>query len=182
LISGAIALTPNGSTTAGPTMTGPQFARRAVFPRRPDFVRRAAALRPRMQGDVISDYEFRAEPKCADSKGNTCEKDTRGLLQRRHVAIDRIRFIGKESNELEEIDSGLIHSTADAYTEFIDPRRDDWNSKIRPTLKQISLSKLCVETGFSRRALINWRTGKARPHARNQAKLSDLVRKRMNTQ
>ena len=122
-------------------------------------------------GDVISEYEFHAEPKCADSKGNICEKNTRGLLKRRHVAIDRIRFIGKESNELEEIDAGLIHSAADAYTEFIDPRRDDWERKVRPTLKQISLSKLCVETGFSRRALINWRTGKSRPHLSNLRKL-----------
>jgi hypothetical protein len=128
-------------------------------------------------GDVISEYEFHAEPKCADSKGNTCEKTTRGLLQRRHVLIDRIRFIGKESNELEEIDAGLIHSAADAYTEFIDPSRDDWAVKIRPALKRIVLSKLRKETGFSRRALINWRTGKSRPHPRNQGRLVDFLRR-----
>ena len=128
-------------------------------------------------GDVISEYEFHAEPKCLDSKGTICEKDTRGLLQRRHVAIDRIRFIGKESNELEEIGAGLIHSAADAYTEFVDPSRDDWERKIRPALKKMSLPKLCKETGFSRRALINWRTGKSRPHPRNQRLLIDSLRR-----
>jgi lambda repressor-like predicted transcriptional regulator len=99
------------------------------------------------------------------------------LLQRRHVAIDRIRFIGKESNELEEIGAGLIHSAADAYTEFVDPSRDDWERKIRPALKKMSLPKLCKETGFSRRALINWRTGKSRPHPRNQRLLIDSLRR-----
>lgn len=91
------------------------------------------------------------------------------LLYRRHVQIDRIRYIGKESNELEEIDAGLVHSAADAYTEYSDPRRDDWETKIRPALKGISLRKLCEETGFSRRALIKWRMGQSRPHPRNQA-------------
>ena len=128
-------------------------------------------------GDVISEYEFHAEPKCADSQGNVCEKDTCGLLYRRHVLIDRIRFIGKESNELEEVDAGLIHSAADAYTEYVDPRRDEWETKIKPALKQIPLSRLCVETGFSRRTLINWRTGKSRPHPRNLLRLAKLLQK-----
>lgn len=128
-------------------------------------------------GDVISEYAFHAEPKCADWEGNVCEKATRGLLQRRHVRIGRIRFIGKESNELEEIDAGLIHSADDAYTEFIDPSRNDWERKIRPALKKISISTLCKETVFSRRALINWRTGKSRPHPNNLGRLVDSLRR-----
>jgi hypothetical protein len=128
-------------------------------------------------GDATSEYAFHAEPKCTDGKGNVCERDTRGLLQRRHIQIDQIRFIGKESNEIEEIDAGLIHSADDAYTEFIDRGRDDWERKIRPGLTQISLSKLCDETGFSRRALINWRTGKSRPHPSNLKRLIGSLRR-----
>ncbi len=127
--------------------------------------------------DVISEYEFHTESKCADSKGNICGKDTRGLLYRRRVLIRRLRFIGKESNELEEIDAGMVHSAADAYTEFVDPSRDEWETKIRPALKGISLRKLCEETGFSRRALIKWRTGKSRPHTNNLRKLIGCLRK-----
>ncbi len=129
-------------------------------------------------GDVVSEYPFHGEPKCADAQGNICANDTRGPLQRRHVRIELIRFIGKESNLLEEVDAGLIHSAADVYGEVVDPRRDAWERKIRPALKQISLSKLCDEMGFSRRALINWRTGKSRPHPRNQVLLSALIRRR----
>jgi hypothetical protein len=122
-------------------------------------------------GDVISAYAFHAEPKCADSKGNVCGKDTTGLLQRRHVKVDRIRFIGKESNLIEEVDAGLIHSDQYAYTEYVDPSRDEWEQKVRPVLKMNSLSKLCAETGFSRRSLINWRTGRSRPHPGNFSRI-----------
>lgn len=122
-------------------------------------------------GDVIADYRFHAEPKCADSNGNACGNDTLGRLQRRHVEIDLIRFIGKESNLLEDVEEGLIHLTSDVYGEVIDPRRDEWERKIRPALQKdkISLSRLEKETPFSRRTLINWRMGKSRPHPRNQA-------------
>ena len=128
-------------------------------------------------GDVISAYAFHAEPKCTDSKGNVCGKDTIGLLQRRRVKVDRIRFIGKESNLIEEVDAGLIHSGEDAYTEYIDPSRDEWERKIRPAMLKVSIPKLCKETGRSRRMLINARTGKSRPHPRNQALIARVLRR-----
>jgi hypothetical protein len=127
-------------------------------------------------GDVISAYAFHAEPKCADSKGIVCGKSTVGLLQRRHVKVDRIRFIGKESNLIEEVGAGLVHSDNEAYTEYIDPSRDEWETKIRPVLKAISLSVLCKETRLSRRMLINARTGSTRPHLKNQALLVNVLR------
>jgi hypothetical protein len=43
-------------------------------------------------------------------------KQTIGLLQRRHVRIDEIKYIGKESNSLEEFEAGLIHSAQNVYT------------------------------------------------------------------
>jgi hypothetical protein len=53
-------------------------------------------------GDVLREYEFHPEAKCA-SNGAPCSKQTVGLLGRRHVAIDGITYIGKESNRLEEV-------------------------------------------------------------------------------
>lgn len=129
-------------------------------------------------GEVISEYAFHAESKCADAKRRVCGKDTPGLLQRRHVKIDRIRFIGKESNVLEEVDAGLIHSTQDAYTEYVDPSRDDWARKIRPAMLKMSIPKLCEATGLSRRMLINTRTGKSTPHSRNQKLIVSVLRRR----
>jgi hypothetical protein len=102
---------------------------------------------------------------------------TRAALQRRHVRIDQIRYIGKESNSLEEVDAGIIHSAENIYTEYTDPRRDEWETKIRPALKNIPLSVLMKETALSRRMLIKARTGRARPHCINREKLATTVRK-----
>lgn len=43
-------------------------------------------------------HEHDPEAKYADTKGDICYKQTIGLLQRRHIRIDRLHHIGKESN------------------------------------------------------------------------------------
>jgi hypothetical protein len=60
-------------------------------------------------GEVVEAYERHPEAKCADANGEPCGKQTVGLLQRRHVRIDTIINIGKESNSLEEVQAGLVH-------------------------------------------------------------------------
>lgn len=100
--------------------------------------------------------------------GKCSTRETEGLLYRRHIRIDCIKYIGKESNSLEEVDSGLVHTVEDVYTEYEDRRRDEWETKIRPALNEIPLPSLQKETGLSRRMLIYARTGKKRPHPRNQ--------------
>jgi len=131
--------------------------------------------RVKTYGDVIREYEFHPESKCADATGEPCNKQTIGLLQRRHVRIEQIKYIGKESNSLESVESGLAHSEQNVYTEYPDPRRDEWETKTRPLLRQVALSVLQRETGLSRRMLVDARTGRRRPHDRNQKLLEALV-------
>jgi hypothetical protein len=133
--------------------------------------------RVKTYGDVLLEYEHHPESKCADANGNTCSKQTIGLLRRRHVRIEQIKYIGKESNSLEEVESGLIHSEQSVYTEYPDPRRDEWQTKIVPALREISLTKLQAQSGLSRRTLIDARTGRRRPHRSNQELLSTIVHK-----
>lgn len=125
--------------------------------------------------DVIQEYEFHPESKCADPTGGTCVKQTVGLLQRRHVRIDLIKYIGKESNSLEDVESGLIHSEQNVYTEYPDLRRDEWQTKIVPALRTIKLSVLEKQSGLSRRMLIKARLGRVRPHRQNQELLASIV-------
>src|SRR5271154_925969 len=54
--------------------------------------------RVKTYGDVLREYEFHPESKCADGDGNPCNRETVGLLARRHVRIRHITPIGKESN------------------------------------------------------------------------------------
>jgi hypothetical protein len=127
--------------------------------------------------DVVREYEFHPESKCADANGGVCTKQTTGLLQRRHVGIDQIKYIGKESNSLEDVESGLIHSEQSVYTEYPDPRRDEWETTIIPALKRITLSILELETGLSRRTLIYARNGRHRPRAKHQQVIAATLAK-----
>ena len=117
-------------------------------------------------GDVLLEYEFHAESKCADKNGKPSGKQTVGLLQRRHIQIDQIKFIGEESNRLEEVEAGLIQSADNVCTEYPDPKRDEWETKIRPAVRKVPLWLLLREIPRSRRMLA--RTGKRRPHPKNQ--------------
>jgi len=128
-------------------------------------------------GDRFEEYEYHPEAKCADANGRVCDRRTIGLLGRRHVQIDQIRYIGKESNNLEEIKAGLEHSQENVYTEYLDPRRDEWETKIRPALQDARLGdlvRLC-KGKISRRALIDLRAGRCRPHPRNHRLLASII-------
>jgi hypothetical protein len=132
--------------------------------------------RVKTYGDILREYEYHPESKCADAAGNACEKQTIGLLRRRHIWIDRVQYVGKESNQLEAVDAGLIHSDKNIYTEYVDKNRDEWQTKILPVLKRLPLSRLIDESGLSRRALLDIRAGRSRPHVKNQECLTGICR------
>jgi hypothetical protein len=133
--------------------------------------------RVKTYGEILREYEFHPGSKCADATGRPSGKQTVGLLQRRHVQVDHIKYIGKESHNLEEVESGLIHSPQNVYTEYSDPRRDEWQRKIVPALRRVPLSVLEKESGLSRRMLIKARGNHVRPHRKNQEHLAAIVRK-----
>jgi len=100
------------------------------------------------------------------------------LLQRRHIRVEQIKYIGKESNSLEDVESGLIHSAQNVYTEYPDPRRDEWQTKVLPALKKVLPRSLLVKmSGLSRSMLIEVLAGRSRPHRKNQELLASIVRK-----
>jgi hypothetical protein len=124
---------------------------------------------------VLIEYEYHPEAKCADADGKPCGKQTVGLLQRRHIGIDEIKYIGKESNSLEEVESGFNPAEENVYAYFPDPRRDEWSTKILPALKKVSLSQLARLSGMSRSTLSEIRAGRSRPHRKNQKLLVAIV-------
>ena len=91
--------------------------------------------------------------------------------------MDRIKYIGKESNSLEDVEAGLIHSAENVYTEYCDPKRDEWTTKILPVLKKTPLSVLIRETGFSRRALISLRVEDSRPRQKSWERIAITLRR-----
>ncbi len=135
------------------------------------------AARVKTCGEVVREYESHPETKCADLYGSPCDRKTVGLLHRRHIKVDQIKCIGKESNSLEKVEEGAAHSEVGVYTEYIDPKRTEWATKIQPVLGKLSLQllvKLCGNR-ISRRELIELRAGRSRPHRKNRELLTAII-------
>jgi hypothetical protein len=139
-----------------------------------------STARVKTYGDVIQEYEYHPESKCADPNGIPCSKQTIGLLERRHIRVEQIKYIGKESNALEDVESGLIHSEQSVYTEYPDPRRNEWQTKTLSVIKDAPLLKLAKMSGMSPSALKEIRAERARPHRRNQELLTRIALKLAN--
>ncbi len=122
-------------------------------------------------------YEFHLGAKNADAKGKPSGKQTFGLLRRRHVRVDQIIYIGRESNRLEEMEAGVIHSPDSVYTEYPDPNRDEWQTRILPILKNIPIPALIRVSGRSRSMLRRALAGRSRPRKRNQELLKSALRR-----
>ena len=131
-------------------------------------------------GEVLEEYEFHEEAKCAEASGARCGKQTVGLLRRRHVKVESVSFIGKESNKLEEVEEGSVPDAGNVYTEYPDPRRDEWVIVVVPELQQMSLSDLEAQSGLDRRTLQRIRGGQSRPHLSNEEVLRAIAAAQRN--
>lgn len=127
-------------------------------------------------GDVVLEYEHHPEPKAAGPDGAACRRDTIGLLQQRHVQIGLVKYIGKESNRLEAVEAGLEHEEADVYTEYPDPRHDEWTTVILPAIRRMPIRKVRAATGLSKQAIVNWRAGRSRPRAETLEAVVKMLR------
>jgi hypothetical protein len=133
--------------------------------------------RVKTYGDILREYAIHPESKCADTNGKPCGKQTQGLLQRRHVRIDEIKYVGKESNSLEEVDAGLIHSPENVYTIYTDLRRDEFQTKILPALRKLPPAVLVKMSGLSPTTIKDTLAERSRPYLKNQERLRAIVRK-----
>jgi len=133
--------------------------------------------RVKTYGDVLREYEFHPGSKSADSQGTPSGKQTIGLLQRRHIRVGQIIYIGKESNRVEEAEAGTIHSTQAVYTQYPDPRRDEWESKVLPALRRFPVRVLVRLTNKSPSMLKRTLAGTSVPRGRNRVLLQAALRK-----
>jgi len=72
----------------------------------------------------------------------------------------------------------MQHSEKNVYAAYVDPKRDEWATKTEPALKQVPLKVLVKECQefLSRRALIDLRAGRCRPHRKNQKLLVSILK------
>jgi hypothetical protein len=69
-------------------------------------------------------------------------------------------------------------SEQSVYTEYPDPRRDEWQTKIMPALKKVPLAQLVKLSCLSRSTLMEIRAGRSRPHRKNRELLLAVLRRR----
>ncbi len=104
--------------------------------------------RLKTMGDVIAEYRIHPEPKSLGPDGRPCHEATRGLLQRRPVIAAYIRYVGKESNYLEERKLGLVHDADEVLTEYADPRRNPFKTLVLPVLQDLSSREIARKVGL----------------------------------
>jgi hypothetical protein len=125
-------------------------------------------------GDVLEEYEFHPEAKCADASDAPCGKQSVGLLRRRHVQVEKLHFIGKESNKLEEVEEQVAPDAAEVYTEYPDPRREEleWNKVVEMIrfMPKRERQQLAHQAAISPTTVEYARRGR-KPHPTNRAKL-----------
>ena len=85
--------------------------------------------------------------------------------------------MGRESSSVEDVGAGIIHSPQKVYTEYTDPRRDEWQTKMLPALKRIPVAALMKLSGKSRSMLIRAQKGRSVPRKRNQKLLASILRR-----
>lgn len=77
--------------------------------------------------------------------------------QRGPVHATYLRYIGKEANQLEEVESGLVHDWEEAQTEYKDARLDPWRTIIVPASKLLARSGRTTKEDLAKRTGISAR-------------------------
>jgi hypothetical protein len=125
-------------------------------------------------GGIIEQHRFHPEPKFCGSDGQPCGRNTRGLLERRHVEIGRKIPIRKESNRrweggndatiLQGYDLEQPDSTATEYVRMGDSPKHKTHAlaltQVREWLRRIPLDLVSYHIGVDRHTLRSVRDGK----------------------
>jgi len=75
------------------------------------------------------------------------------------------------------MEAGTIHSAQSVDTEYPDPHRDEWQTKILPAVGKFPVRILMGLTNKSESMLRRTLAGRSRPRVRNQVLLKSALRK-----
>ena len=114
--------------------------------------------------DVLAEYEAHPEDqkRLPDSAH---PRQARGLLPRRHVRMvpDKVSYIGKESNRLEEVVRELEHCLEDVQEVYKKQKGNSLGPLVFEALKKIPSRELARIAGVSERAIRAIRNGHSKP-------------------
>lgn len=124
-------------------------------------------------GEIADEYSLHTEAKSSDYYGRPCTSKTIGLLTRRHMKAFYTRYIGKESNRIEERQIGLFEDG-----DVLDKSRPLWVD-LRETIfsilyYHINQAELAKTLKISRVSIHRWQTGTI-PTRKRQAEIFALA-------
>jgi len=125
---------------------------------------------------VIDEYRSHPESKSLDPDGAPCGPDTIGLLGRRPVRAAGFVYIGKEANELDEVEEGLVHDLGDVMTDY-GPVDDPWVTRVLPLILQVPTGKLAECLGVDRKTVQRTKLDRTRPHPKDRARWEQAARR-----
>jgi hypothetical protein len=124
--------------------------------------------------DVVSQYRRHPESKSGDTDGNPSNEETIGLLTRLHVvALGSPRYIGKESNELEDVEAGIVGDADSVYVTYTDRERE--LALLRTVLSTLPRRPLAGAAGIDERSLRRIISGQSTPTAKHRNRLLTAV-------
>jgi hypothetical protein len=113
---------------------------------------------PKTYSDLIDGYDRHPERKFAGADGAPCGAQTRGLLQDLPLVVAAIRHVGKEGNELEAHQAGLL-TEAERQLEYHDSAFEDLVAR----LQQIPTKMIAEATGYNPRTVRRIKRGEMKP-------------------
>jgi len=139
-----------------------------------DDASREGIARIKTYGDVVEEYGSHPEYKSLGSDGEPCGRTTIGLLARRPVEARRLRYVGKESNRLDELQFGLVEDEDKMLNEYDDPADDPFVRLVVPILQEMPLQATAAAAGVSMSTLKRARFGRL-PHPGNRRALAGVA-------
>ncbi len=121
--------------------------------------------------ELIEDLPFHPEPKSLGPDGKPCNRDTRGLLGRRPICVEGVKHIGKEANEYELVQAGLVEAEEEVLTTY---PQNSWDL-IPQVLSRIPAQTIRQAAGCSKRAAYYYRNAQRKPRRKTLKLLTQLA-------
>jgi hypothetical protein len=125
--------------------------------------------------DVFDEYLAHVEAKSAGPDGGPCRPGTAGVLKRKHVHVRTITHIGKESNQLEDIEVGLVEDLEEVQSEYDDYYTQIFVPLVLPALKELGVRETARRTGLAVGAVSAVMSEKSRPRTRSMEAYEEVA-------
>lgn len=103
--------------------------------------------------------------------GKPCTGATRGVLSRRPIWVEGVKHIGKEANEYELVQAGLVEAEEEVLTTYL---QDAWDL-IPSILLRIPAQIIMHAAGCSKRAAYSYRKSQRKPREKTRKLLTQLA-------